>query len=228
METTCEASALKIRASKALAGVGLVASLPDLRDPEVLLRGVSADSSEKDITEAIYSQNSDLFKGFSRAEFEQQFKLRYRAGQKRNELVNWVAAVCPELHERVSKKGHLWVGWRRCVVHSVNWVTRCFRCQCYGHMAKHCRDSQETCGHCASKGHRTGTCPAKAAGVAPVCAACRRTGRRGNHDLSCRQCPSYMAALERQMSRTKSKSKTTTQTTTVGTTNNDNGQTKQT
>ena len=143
-------------------------------------------------------------------------------------LKNWVVAVCPELHERVSKEGHLWVGWRRCVVHSVNWVTMCFRCQCYGHMAKHCRDSQETCGHCASKGHRTGTCPAKVAGVVPVCAACRRTGRRGDHDLFCRQCPSYVAALVRQMSRTKSKSKTTTQTTTVGTTNNDNGQTKQT
>ena len=119
VETTCEASALKILASKALAGVGLVASLPDLRDPEVLLRGVSADSSEKYITEAIYSQNSDLLKGFSRAEFEQQLKLRYRASPKGNELVSWVAAVRPELHERVSKKGHLWVDWRRCAAHSV-------------------------------------------------------------------------------------------------------------
>ena len=34
--------------------------------------------------------------------------LRYRAGPKRNEFVNWVAAVCPELYERVSKKGHLY------------------------------------------------------------------------------------------------------------------------
>ena len=82
---------VKILSSKALAGVGLVASLPDLRDPEVLLRGVSVDTSEKDITEAIYSQNSDLFKGFFRAEFELQIKLLYRAGPKRNELVNWVA-----------------------------------------------------------------------------------------------------------------------------------------
>ena len=103
-ETTCEASALKILAIKALAGVGLVASLPDLRDPEVLLRGVTADSSENDITEAIYARNSDLFKGFSRSEVEQQFKLRYQAGPKRNGLVNLVAEVCPDLHELMPVK----------------------------------------------------------------------------------------------------------------------------
>ena len=106
------------------------------------------------------------------------------------------------------------------MAHPVNWVTRCFRCNCYGHVAKHCQDSQETCGHCASKSHRTGTCPAKVAGVAPVCPACRKMGWRGEQDLSCRQCPLYEAALGRLLSRTKARTKTNTTTETTNTTDN--------
>ena len=98
---------------------------------------------------------------------------------------------------------HIFIGWRRCPVKSVNRVTRCYKCHCFGHVAKHCRDPQETCGHCAAVGHRTAACPARKAGVAPICAAWRRVGRVGRHDIVNRECPSDRAALERLLSRQK-------------------------
>ncbi|PPR03263.1 hypothetical protein CVT24_012827 [Panaeolus cyanescens] len=61
---------------------------------------------------------------------------------------------------------------------------RCLKCQRYGHFAKECTQDEDTCGHCAQKGHRTKFCqnPTKRA-----CVSCNA----GGHASYSRDCPEF-------------------------------------
>ena len=201
VQSASPASIQKVLSSAALTEKGLVASIPEGRDPELILMDVDRESSPEEVVGAIYALNHGLSAGLTEAEFGQRFRLCRRTGPRRDDLVHWVVSLSPLLHSRAMAAGRLYVGWRRCAVRSSNSVVRCHRCQAYGHVEKHCQDAQDTCGHCAQKGHRITSCPRKAAGAPPVCAACRRAGGRGGHSGPKWDCPAYLKALGRQLGR---------------------------
>ena len=63
---------------------------------------------------------------------------------------------------------------------------QCFRCQKFGHVAKYCRQEQDTCGHCGTAGHKRDSCNN------PVsCFHCRAP-----HNASDRTCPKYVIECE--------------------------------
>ncbi|PGH29456.1 hypothetical protein GX50_07791 [[Emmonsia] crescens] len=76
------------------------------------------------------------------------------------------------------------------IFHREAWVTRCFNCQQYEHIARFCQ-REETCSHCAQKGHSDKTCPGVLEGSKPKCSNCQ-----GNHTVWNPSCPERIAVTK--------------------------------
>ena len=63
---------------------------------------------------------------------------------------------------------------------------QCFRCQKFGHVAKHCRQQQDTCGHCGTVGHKRDSCNNRL-----TCFHCNAP-----HHASDKTCPKYFVECE--------------------------------
>lgn len=96
----------------------------------------------------------------------------------------------------------LYIEWHSCTVQDFRGVTRCFKCQMYGHIAKFCRDEESTCSYCAETNHISKECPAMKAGKPAACPPCKRAKKRSDHSVLNKSCPAYKAALERVINRT--------------------------
>ena len=68
------------------------------------------------------------------------------------------------------------VYWKQCLLKAEPFikgvrVTRCYKCQSYGHMASRCK-REAKCGWCAEPGHSTEECPRRGQRQAKACANC--------------------------------------------------------
>lgn len=74
-----------------------------------------------------------------------------------------------ELAARLTRTGHLKVGWVSCRVRNKTQTTRCYRCHGYGHLAAKCEGPDRTngCWKCGKEGHRSAACE-----NAPQCYLC--------------------------------------------------------
>ena len=64
---------------------------PRKRNPLIIIYDIPTERTEKEITDAIYNQNFDST--MSREDFEKQFKLRFKTGQRNKPTVHHVAEV---------------------------------------------------------------------------------------------------------------------------------------
>ena len=80
-------------------------------------------------------------------------------------------------------------------------VSRCYKCQGYGHVAKYCRVNYEICAHCAESGHSAKECTNKNGHAS--CVNYRKVGKKGDQAASSAKCPMYTKALEALVSRTQ-------------------------
>ena len=80
-------------------------------------------------------------------------------------------------------------------------VSRCYKCQGYGHVAKYCRVNYEIWAHCAESGHSTKECTNKSGHAS--CVNCRKAGKKGDHAAFSVNCPMHTKALEALVSRTQ-------------------------
>ena len=117
------------------------------KNPKIIIFGLNIKES-KDLVEQVYDQNAD-FAGDDYKIFAQQFKPIYSwSSNKRPQ--NWVVEVHPELTKLIFDKGaRVYIQWQSHRVEDYVDATRYFKCQKYGHVAKHCHQNQDTCGHCA-------------------------------------------------------------------------------
>ncbi|KAL0269068.1 UNVERIFIED_CONTAM: hypothetical protein PYX00_010804 [Menopon gallinae] len=136
----------------------------------------------------------------TKEEFTSKFSLSFQVGNKDTPRTTWVATVSPDVRTQVITTGRLYIGWSSCRVTDYCSITRCYKCQRYGHVAKHCR-SQETCGHCAEEGHNRKSCPHLEKPAS--CANCQRGKKPHQHEVTDRKCPSYQAFLELEIQRTR-------------------------
>lgn len=67
------------------------------------------------------------------ATFESEFKIIFKNGSRATETVNWVVEVSPEVRRRLRDRGRLFLMWSSVKVFVA--VSRCWRCQRFGHMA---------------------------------------------------------------------------------------------
>lgn len=78
-------------------------------------------------------------------------------------------------------------------------LTRCYRCQSFGHIAKHCQAPSETCGHCGCDGHNFKECPNK--DKKETCVHCKRIKKPDGHSSRAKTCPIYKLALEQYINK---------------------------
>ena len=172
-----------------------VVSQPRKMLPKMTLTGIPISYPDSEIVESILCKNKDI-----EALVDQGLQLEFIFSKPNKEGGHKIAVVrvAPEIRAAVNRVGgYIFVGLTRCRAYDRFWITQCFHCQRYGHIATKCpmKDSDPVCGFCAGS-HKSAQCPEKSA---PKCVNC---SSRAASDGSCDHyalspsCP--MMALQRE------------------------------
>lgn len=173
-----------LRSNKALL---ITESLPRLRS--VRISGVPISTTEADIRQAIQTQNPDLLGGDSLT----TISVYPRPPREGSTTRLWVLQGPDAFVTRAIQAGRFYIGWSSHPLNQYIDITRCFKCERFGHVAKYCLDEINTCSHCADTGHGHLQCPK--ARDPPVCANCKRRGRAAEHASRDPDCPTYRQQL---------------------------------
>ena len=101
-----------------------------------------------------------------------------------------------DVGEKLLAKTPLRIGWTKCRIRPNLQVTRCFRCNGYGHMAVNCRgpDRSGLCRVCNRSGHKAAECKGQ-----PECGQCSERGLPHNHPQgSHARCATLRQHIERR------------------------------
>lgn len=87
--------------------------------------------------------------------------------------------------KKIMKSKRINIGWNRCRVYEYVEVTRCFKCNAYGHIAQNCTADNFFCPLCADN-HQINECKAEAKDH--KCINCIRENKKTNHDADVNHC----------------------------------------
>lgn len=163
---------------------------PAKRQPKAIIYGVDKEITQEELIEGIYQQN---YKDSPEDQFRKDVVPKFKTGPRLNDQQNWVLECSPAYFKTFVARGSLYLGWKSLKVTEFFSITRCYRCQRYGHLARDCK-SREVCGHCSGEGHERDNCPKIR--LNPVCANCPK-GKKDHsvHDKAA--CSSYQKELLR-------------------------------
>lgn len=189
---SCDPTLINVRGSELLGKVGLEATLPGKAWPKMIVFGIPSDFSDNDIFDKIdanLGDNSDIPSKWC--------KDMFRVGPRNNSgTTNWVLEVHPAVRRIIKQQGRVYFDWKSCNVDDYLRVTRCFKCQKFGHVAKHC-NADKQCGYCAGSDHETRDCKYKEDPRKVKCANCARAGKRDTgHEAGSSECPFYVSRLQ--------------------------------
>ncbi|XP_023217356.1 uncharacterized protein LOC111619771 [Centruroides sculpturatus] len=193
IEVEREGDFAKIMNNSKLHEHGLKTQPLEKRKPRMIIYDIPKNVNEEELLAVIKSMNEEVFAGTT----NEEFSLLFKTGKRREEVVNWVAEVSPAVRGKLLSQQRLYIDYNSCKVKDFMAISRCFRCQSYGHIAKFCKDEEDTCSHCAETGHKFTNCPKKK--EAAQCAACKKTGKSHGHGRTSKQCTAYKMALERYL-----------------------------
>lgn len=168
----------------------VITKQPKAKFPQVILYGLPGEMKPEEVKSTLVEQNEIL-----KAE---DFRLLYKL-DGRNKSTHWVAEVRPEAFKALSRsRRKLFFEWGTIRFKEYLKETQCFRCNQYGHVSRHCQNSQ-TCRRCDERGHSHKDCRA----VSPKCTNCTKANerfRRGYdtaHSAYDPKCPSLAREKER-------------------------------
>lgn len=186
----------KLRQSKQLTTSGLTMDEPLKRKPRIVLIGVPASMPETEVFNCIYQQNlADKLQNTTLETFLASIKLSHKSGKRDAETCNYIIEVPAHIRKALIAKDRVFINWSSCPVRDFTLVTRCFKCQQYGHAAKSCREEAVTCGHCGVVGHALKDCTKKAEPA--KCATCLHFKKPYNHKTGDADCPARKIAEKR-------------------------------
>lgn len=186
----------KLKQATQLATSGLTVDDPQKRKPRIAVIGVPTSMQEAEVFTCIYEQNlADKCEGTTIDNFLSSIKLSHKSGKREAETCNYVIEVPAHIRKALIMKERLFINWSSCPVRDFTIVTRCFKCQQYGHAAKSCREEANTCGHCGELGHSIKDCTKK--DETARCATCCRYKKPHNHTTGNPECPAKKLAEKR-------------------------------
>lgn len=189
----------KLLNNKAMNNEQIKITEPQNKKPRVIVYDIPSDLNDKEVTEEIYNKNF-ANSGIEKQKFEKDCRPSFKLGPKNKEFVHWVVECEPEIRKVIINKKKIYVDMTSCRVNDYVAVQRCFKCNFFGHVSKHCKKEEETCGHCALLGHNFKSCPS--IDNPPVCANCKRVDKPSDHKVNYSKCPFYLKALQQSIDRT--------------------------
>ena len=173
-----------------------VVSQPKKMLPKMTLTGIPSSFPEGEIIDGILSKNKKIK---NLCEEGLPLSLLFVKQKDQNEHKVAVLKMAPEIRKAVNETGgYVYLGLSRCRAYDRFWVTQCFHCQKFCHIATKCPSKKEApvCVYCAGH-YKSSVCSDKSY---PKCANC---SARAALDVSCSHyasspnCP--MMALQRKM-----------------------------
>ncbi|XP_039291744.1 uncharacterized protein LOC120353125 [Nilaparvata lugens] len=189
----------KLLKNKAVNNDQIKITEPQNKKPRIIVYDVPSDLTNKEVTEEIYNKNF-VNSGIEKQKFEEGCKPSFKLGPKNKDSVHWVVECEPEIRKAIINKKKIFIDMTSCRVNDYHAVQRCYKCQVYGHITKHCKKEEDICGHCSITGHNIKTCPS--IDKPPVCFNCKRADKPSDHKVNYLKCPSYVKALQQSIDRT--------------------------
>ncbi|KAF6204612.1 hypothetical protein GE061_018772 [Apolygus lucorum] len=202
-----------LKVTNRLADAGFIVEkerLPD-RPLMVKIRRVDRSINKDDLASYIYEQNPWVRALFPHLqELQKVFVPFFQMGRRMDangvpyDDCIWVVRISEALRKEFLKQGRVYISLDTCPISDFTEVTRCFRCQGYGHIAAKCLN-EESCARCAGS-HDSRTCPLAnlPPNISPEpkkCANCKRINLDYNHPVDSPNCPVYKRALDRYIRR---------------------------
>lgn len=200
IEAESESGIEELLKSDALKKAGMTVEKPNKKKPVVMVYDINAALSDDEVKEEIFTRNM-VESEISKEDFVKEFVLKHKyeaKDQRRGDAKRkHVVAECSvRVRNWLRRKGRVFVGWESCRIKDYVEVARCYKCQRFGHVAKHCADKKLSCSHCSDE-HDFKDCKKKG-GEGAKCTNCTREGRNdAKHPASWRGCPVYEKAVKR-------------------------------
>lgn len=166
---------------------------PVKRLPKFKIFDIPNGKSDENTIAEIKAQN---FPEMDKEDFVRQFRLIHKVGPRNQPTCHWVVEVSTNLRKGLLELGgRLYLGWSSCKYLEHVIITRCFKCQKFGHLAKECKARSDTCGHCAKEGHSFKDCPDSR--WEAKCSNCLRAKLRANHGVNSSECAVFLREKQR-------------------------------
>lgn len=196
ISTDSKEDVLKLKQSVQLTTSGLTVDEPQKRKPRIVVVGVPGAMQEAEVFKCIFQQNlADKVLDMTLDKFLASIKLSHKSGKKDADTCNYIIEVPALIRKALITSDRVFVNWSSCPVRDFTLVTRCYKCQQYGHAAKTCKMESNTCGHCGNVGHTIQDCPKKA--DPPKCATCLHYKKPCDHATGDAECPAKKLAEKR-------------------------------
>lgn len=194
LESSC-ASLLDLPKNQTLHSVDLIAESVSKSWPKIQIFDVPNDV-DKD--ELIAEMQKDLPAHLQENIARNAFKI----GKRSLQTATWVIEIKPEVRNHLIKTGKTYVRWLALNVKDYIRVTRCYNCQKFGHVSKHCKSAAQ-CGFCSAD-HATSNCQLKEEADKHKCANCIRSKVQNHkHTSGSSDCTIYKHRLQETINNTE-------------------------
>lgn len=115
-----------------------------------------------------------------------------------------VLKMSPEIRKSIlSKNSYVYVGLNRCKAYDRYWVTQCYHCQKFGHLATDCskKSSPPVCGFCAGE-HDSRSCKERSTPCCTNCSALPDAPHSVHHFAFSMDCPIMISQRKKVMENT--------------------------
>ena len=158
----------RTKVSKFFQDNNYIAREPTRVCPEVIVTGVDKEVSNDEVVEAI--KKVCISSGVDALENIPLPKLLSRKPCRNPKRVNLKFSTHATVFKALMAEECLNFGWTWCKVEESISPTRCYKCQAYGHVSKHCKSRSTICGICGEN-HESKNCSSL-----PRCVACVASG----------------------------------------------------
>ena len=107
-----------------------------LKSPRVIIYDVPTDVEADALTDAVWRQNPAV-SDIAWSDFQAAFIPRQQI-QKGDTTCHWIVSISLEVRDKLRTAQRIFALWLRCRVLDYLVATRCYKCQEYGHVARHC------------------------------------------------------------------------------------------
>jgi hypothetical protein len=202
VESRCP-SVLKLGDSDILKQLKLTAKPVDKHWPRMQIMDVPEHTTQEQLLAELCKQNlpATVPENFTGKMFK--YGRRSRGNERGgNDTTSWIVELHPAARAHFVKTERIYTTWRSHNIRDFLLVSRCYKCQRFGHIAKFC-NSPRQCGFCASTDHESRDCEAREDKRAHKCANCTRSGiKEANHHTAESVCPIYKHRLQEAINST--------------------------